>query len=281
MPTVKTFKIETNNHSHKKGKETPFHLSISCDCATTHDLKWYLFRFLPTFIILWLFCTVQKQIFKFVNLSLFLRHVSIFWLEHLYVLPKCRGPALKLHVRWCKTGIYSWNLSKKVCLCYTEIHFQFQFLAMWSISVSILFIIVWKAPARIRSPSGLAVFLKIDLQCFGPFGKFQDTKEISMCFQIIFAFLVTMVISSLYVLNYFKCSGKTCFKKSKVFIRWIVLSIFGQNVWHNQTRKLYQVFMYNFLSKWLDIHKDFRTISSLCSKMFQCYHIIYIKSITP
>ena len=37
------------------------------------------------------------------------------------------------------------------------------------------------------------MFLKIDPQCFGLFGKFQDTNEICMCFQTVFPFLVTMM----------------------------------------------------------------------------------------
>ena len=62
-------------------------------------------------------------------------------------------------------------------------------------------------------------------------------------------------ISRFYVLNCFKYFGAKCFK--------------------NQTRKLYQV-VFSML-KWLDTHKYFWTISILCSKMFQYFHIIYIK----
>ena len=47
-------------------------------------------------------------------MSLFLHHVSIFWLEHLYILNKIQRPALKVNVLWCKTGIHSWNFSEKV-----------------------------------------------------------------------------------------------------------------------------------------------------------------------
>ena len=63
---------------------------------------------------------------------------------------------------------------------YTKIYLQFHFFAIWSTSASILSIIVWKALVSNWSPSELAIFLKIDPRCFGPFGKFQDTKEISM-----------------------------------------------------------------------------------------------------
>ena len=54
----------------------------------------------------------------FVNLSLFLHHVSI--LEHLYILSKRKRPVLvlkvQIYVLWCKSGIYSWNLSHKSSL---------------------------------------------------------------------------------------------------------------------------------------------------------------------
>ena len=33
-------------------------------------------------------CTVQTKIFKFVNLSLFLHDVPIFWLENLHIMPQ-------------------------------------------------------------------------------------------------------------------------------------------------------------------------------------------------
>ena len=157
--------------------------------AKTRNLKSYLFRrnfkllncCLRTFIIFGYFiCAVQTQIFKFVNLSFYLHHISIFWLEHLYILPKLQRPGLKVHVFWCKTDIYSWNLSERVSLCCMKIYFQFRFLAIWSISASILSIIAWKAPKSTLSPSELAMFLKIDPRCFGPFDKFQDAKEISM-----------------------------------------------------------------------------------------------------
>ena len=97
---------------------------------------------------------------SFVNLSLFLHSVSIFWLERLYILPKPQRPALKVHVLWCKAGIYSWNLSIKYPW-YTKIHFQFQFIAIWSISTSTLSTTAWKAPASSLFPSELVMFLKI------------------------------------------------------------------------------------------------------------------------
>ena len=69
--------------------------------------------------------------------------------------------------------------------CMKKIHFQFYFFAFWSIWVSILSIIAWKAPASSWSTSELAVLLKIDPQCFGQFAKFQDTKGI-LCRKAVF-----------------------------------------------------------------------------------------------
>ena len=118
---------------------------------------------------------------SFINLSLFLHHVSIFWLEHLYILPKLQRSTVKVHVLRCKTGIYSWNLSEKVSLMYDD-SFPIPLLCnlKYISFYFILCIIAWKAPVSAWSPSELIMFLKIDPQCFGPFGKFQDTKEISM-----------------------------------------------------------------------------------------------------
>ena len=50
-----------------------------------------------------------------------MRRVSIFWLENLYILPKFKRLALKVHVLWCKTGIYSWNLSIKLSLIHENL----------------------------------------------------------------------------------------------------------------------------------------------------------------
>ena len=63
---------------------------------------------------------------------------------------------------------------------YMKIHFQFHFFAIWSILASILPIIAWKAPASSWSALQLAIFSDMYPRCFGPFGKFQDTKRISM-----------------------------------------------------------------------------------------------------
>ena len=39
---------------------------------------------------------------------------------HLYILSKLKRTALKVHVLWCKTDIYSWNLSEKVSFLYED-----------------------------------------------------------------------------------------------------------------------------------------------------------------
>ena len=153
--------------------------------AKIHNLKWYLFRwnlkaFEPLFTYIHHSLASLSVLFKhksliFDNLSLFLHLVSIFWLEHLYVLPKLQRAALKVHILWCKTGIHSWDLSEKYAWCLT-IHFQFHFFTIWSISASILSIITWKAPATRWLPSELAMFLKFDPRRFRMFSKFQDVK---------------------------------------------------------------------------------------------------------
>ena len=92
----------------------------------THNLKWYLFRWnFNTFELLFTYIhhslASLSVLLKYkclswmlnVNLSLFLHHVSM--LEQL-----CTLPALKVHLFWCKTGIYSWNLSEKVFLMYED-----------------------------------------------------------------------------------------------------------------------------------------------------------------
>ena len=61
-----------------------------------------------------------------------------------------------------------------------KINFQFHVFAIWSISASILYKIAWKAPASIWSPSELAMFPKIDPQCFGPYSKFHDPDYLSV-----------------------------------------------------------------------------------------------------
>ena len=125
-----------------------------------------------------------SQIFKF---CLFLHDVSIFWLEHLYILPKLQRSALKDHVLCRKTFIYSWNSSEKLSLMYED-SFPFPFLCnLKYIRVSILSIIAWKATESSWSPYSLF----LDTPCF-----------LKLCFQAIFPFLMTMDIST--ALDYWK-----------------------------------------------------------------------------
>ena len=55
----------------------------------------------------------KRKSLGLVNLSSFLHFVSIFWLGRLYILLRLQRPSLNMHVIWCKTGIYIWNLSEK------------------------------------------------------------------------------------------------------------------------------------------------------------------------
>ena len=94
---------------------------------------------------------------------------------------KLLRPVLKVHVFWCKTGIYSWNLSEKVSLMYEDsfpipLLCNFKYINLYFIQNSTRRSCKWLIPP----PSKLVMFLKIDPRCFGSFGKFQDTKEISM-----------------------------------------------------------------------------------------------------
>ena len=82
--------------------------------AKVHNLKYLFhwnfkaFEFLFIYIhhsLASLSVLFKYKSLSFGNLSLFLYHVSVFWLEHLYILPKFQRPALKEHILWCKTGI--------------------------------------------------------------------------------------------------------------------------------------------------------------------------------
>ena len=94
-------------------------------------LKFQSFRIAAMYIFL-----LKNKFLSFANLSLFLHDHSIFWLEtgtsgslSLYLL-KLKRPVLKVHLPWCKTGIYNHhNLCKKVFLM-LNIHFQFDFFAI-------------------------------------------------------------------------------------------------------------------------------------------------------
>ena len=97
-----------------------------------------------------------------------------------YIFSRLQRPALKVYIRLCKTGIYSWNLSENVYFLHEDSFLHFiHFFAMWSISAFMLSVIAWKAPASSWSPSKLVMLFKNYPRCFGPFGKFQNTVEIS------------------------------------------------------------------------------------------------------
>ena len=112
----------------------------------------------------------------FVNLSLLLHYNSIFWLEYLYIFPKSQRPALKVHVVWCKTGIYGWNLSEEVCLMYedsfpTPLLYNLKYISVYFIHNNM------KGSSISWSPSELAIFLKIYPRCFGQFSGSQDIEK--------------------------------------------------------------------------------------------------------
>ena len=126
------------------------------------------------------FSVLSKHKFlSFVNFCLFLHDFSIFWLERLYIAPIFRDQPRGCTDFGAKLAFIAGIFLKKYPWC-MKIHFQFYFFAIWRISTSVLSIIEWKALASDWFPSELVMFLKIDLRCFGPFGKFQDTKEIFM-----------------------------------------------------------------------------------------------------
>ena len=99
--------------------------------AKTQNLKWYLSaevsRFLNcclrgTFIFLWLVCLHYSN----TNLCFLLTWVypcmtfqNFAWIIFVFCT-KLSRPALKMHVLWCKTSIYSWNFSEEVSLMYED-----------------------------------------------------------------------------------------------------------------------------------------------------------------
>ena len=83
--------------------------------------------FLRAFIIHWLVCLYCHGTVHCTNLFFFLFFLTSFFscIAFQYfgwnifkILPKLQKPALKVHVLWFKTGIYSCNLSEKVSLMY-------------------------------------------------------------------------------------------------------------------------------------------------------------------
>ena len=89
---------------------------------------------------------IKHKYLIFVDLSLFLHAVSIFWLEYLYIL--------KVHILWCKTGIYSWNFPEKVFSMYED-SLQSEVYQPLFIHNSI------KSSWKWLIPSNLPIFLKV------------------------------------------------------------------------------------------------------------------------
>ena len=157
----------------------------------THNLKWYLFPWnFKAFKLL--FTYIHHSL---ISLSVLFKHKSFFVFLLIWVcsciafqyfgckiFTSCknvRGQLWRCAYFGVKVAFMAGIFLKKYHW-YMKIYFQFYFFAIWSIPASILPIIAWKAPASSWSPSELAMFFNIDPRCFGPFGKFQDTKGISM-----------------------------------------------------------------------------------------------------
>ena len=126
-----------------------------------------------------------SQLFKqkslsFVNLSFFFSMTCQYFGWNIFIFcSKLPRTDLKVHVLWCKTGIYSWILSEKVSLMYETwfpipLLYNLKYISLYFLHNSMNSSRKWLIPFR-----ACHVFL-IDPRCFGPFGKFQDTREISM-----------------------------------------------------------------------------------------------------
>ena len=143
----------------------------------------------------------KHESLSFVNLSLYLYDVLIFWSEHLYILSKLQRPALKVRILWCKAGIYSWNLSEKVSQMYED-------------SFSIPFL------CNLKYISLYFIYNGIKSSCKQPISfrdKFQDTKEISVQTARVSFHFLTHSVNVIYIqLVFFQ---KFCFLKSQGVIR--------------------------------------------------------------
>ena len=134
MSAVKAFRIESKNSQSEM-------ISL--------PLKFRSFRISVMYIHMYF----KTHIWSFVNLIFFLNEVSLILGSgnpYLHILPKLERPALKMHVLWCRTGIYGWNLSEKSILD------------------------VWRFISNCTSsqfevyPSELAIFFINDPRCVGP-----------------------------------------------------------------------------------------------------------------
>ena len=93
--------------------------------AKTHNLKCLFRQNFRAFELLHIyihpFLVSLSVLFKhkslnFADLGLFLLHIVIYWLEHLYILPKLQRPGCTYF--GTKPAFYSWNLCEKVSLMY-------------------------------------------------------------------------------------------------------------------------------------------------------------------
>ena len=157
MPTVKAFGIESKNSQCEMISLPRPEISKLLNC------------FLRTFIILWFF-------HSFIHSCIAIQYFG--W-KIFTSYPNFRGRPWRWAYFGAKLAFIAGIFLKKYPW-YMKIHFQFHFFAIWSILASILPIIAWKAPASSWSALQLAIFFDMDPRCFGPFGKFQDTKRISM-----------------------------------------------------------------------------------------------------
>ena len=84
---------------------------------------------------------------------------------------KLQRPALKVHVTWCKTSIYSWNLSQNLSLMYED---SFPIPLLCNVKYISLYLI---HNSMIWSPSELPWFLKLIPGVFGRLEHFQIPKR--------------------------------------------------------------------------------------------------------
>ena len=105
---------------------------------------------------------------------------------------KLKQPALEMHILWCRTAIFSWNLSHEWSLALDD---PFSVLFLCNLKhISFYFI---QNSMKITSGSWFplvhAILSYNDPRCFGPFTKFQHNIHISMrtvrVFRLSFRFL--------------------------------------------------------------------------------------------
>ena len=173
-PLVKHFSANSKSIQNWKQK------LIIWNDISSRKLSRLLNSFWCTIIILWLVCLYcsNKNLF-FVSWVCFCIVFKYFVWNILTFCLNFRDQPWRCTYVGAKVAFVAGIFLKKYRWC-MKIHFQFHIFAIWSISASILSITAWKAPASSWSPSELVMFFNVNPRCFGLFGKFQDTKEISM-----------------------------------------------------------------------------------------------------